>query len=75
MALTAVVTMFITAFVSQYGKGFMKNIPFLFGLLGGYVMALIITACGVKLVDFSAFNNLTWYPDLTFLKWQASDWS
>lgn len=75
MALTAVVTMFITAFVSHYGKGFMKNIPFLFGLLGGYIMALIITACGVKLIDFSAFSNLTWYPDLTFLKWKASDWS
>lgn len=73
--LIAIATMIITAVVSHYGKGFMKNIPFLFGILGGYLIALIFTWCGVKIVDFSSFNNMTWYPDLTFLKWQSSDWS
>ena len=73
--LIAVATMLITAVVSHYGKGFMKNIPFLFGILGGYIIALIFTWCGVKVVDFSSFNNMQWYPDLTFLKWQSSDWS
>lgn len=73
--LIAIATMFITAAVSHYGKGFMKNIPFLFGILGGYLIALIFTLCGVKIIDFSSFNNMTWYPDLTFLKWQSSDWS
>ena len=73
--LIAIATMLITAVVSHYGKGFMKNIPFLFGIVGGYIIALIFTWCGVKVVDFSSFNNMQWYPDLTFLKWQSSDWS
>ena len=66
--LIAIATMLITAAASQYGKGFMKNIPFLFGLAGGYIIALIVTACGIKVVDFSPFENMTWYPDLTFLQ-------
>ena len=73
--LIAVATMLITAVASHYGKGFMKNIPFLFGILGGYIIALIFTWCGIKVIDFSSFNNMQWYPDLTFLKWQSSDWS
>ena len=73
--LIAIATMIITAVVSHYGKGFMKNIPFLFGILGGYLIALIFTWCGIKIVNFDSFNNMTWYPDLTFLKWQSSDWS
>ena len=73
--LIAIATMLITAVVSHYGKGFMKNIPFLFGILGGYIIALIFTWCGIKVVDFSSFNNMQWYPDLTFLKWQSGDWS
>ena len=73
--LIAVATMLITAVVSHYGKGFMKNIPFLFGILGGYIISLIFTWCGIKVIDFSSFNNMQWYPDLTFLKWQSSDWS
>ena len=73
--LIAIATMLITAVVSHYGKGFMKNIPFLFGIVGGYIIALIFTWCGVKVVDFSSFNNMQWYPDLTFLKWQSGDWS
>lgn len=73
--LIAIATMLITAIVSHYGKGFMKNIPFLFGIIGGYIIALIFTWCGIKVVDFSSFNNMQWYPDLTFLKWQSSDWS
>ena len=73
--LIAIATMLITAVVSHYGRGFMKNIPFLFGIVGGYIIALIFTWCGIKVVDFSSFNNMQWYPDLTFLKWQSSDWS
>lgn len=73
--LIAIVTMFITAIVARYGKGFISNIPFLFGIVGGYVIALITTACGYKVVDFDAFKNMSWYPDLTFLKWRTSDWS
>ena len=76
MVVCALVTMFTTAAVSHYGKGFIKNIPFLFGLLAGYLLALVFTLTGAaKLIDFSPFQHMTWYPDLVFLKWSASDWS
>ena len=73
--LIAIATMLIVAVVSHYGKGFIKNIPFLFGLLGGYIIALIITLCGKPIIDFSKFNNIQWFPDLIFLQWKSSDWS
>lgn len=71
----AIVVMLIVAVVSRYGKGFMKNIPFLFGIAGGYIICLILYACGIKLIDFSSFSNMQWYPDFAFLHWRASDWS
>lgn len=64
----AITTMLIVAVVSHYGKGFMKNIPFLFGLLGGYIIALIITLCGKPIIDFNQFNNIKWVPELSFLE-------
>lgn len=73
--LIAIATMLIVAVVSHYGKGFMKNIPFLFGLLGGYIIALIITLCGKPIIDFNQFNNIKWVPELSFLEWKSSDWS
>lgn len=76
MVVCALVTMFTTAAVSHYGKGFIKNIPFLFGLLAGYLLALVLTLTGAaKLIDFSPFQHMTWYPDLVFLQWSGSDWS
>lgn len=57
--LIAIATMFITAIVARYGKGFISNIPFLFGIMGGYVIALITTACGYKVVNFDAFKNMS----------------
>lgn len=72
----AIITMLIIAVVSYYGKGFMKNIPFLSGILGGYIVALICYACGyTNIIDFSGFSNMKWYPDLTLLQWKTSDWS
>ena len=74
--LIAIVTMLIVAIVAHYGKGFMKNIPFLFGIIGGYLFCLICYWCGMKnLIDFSGFERLQWYPDITFLQWRATDWS
>jgi uracil permease len=65
--LVAIATMFITALTSIYGKGFLKNIPFLIGIIGGYVISVILFACGMKeMVDFSAFKNMQWYPDMPF---------
>ena len=72
----AIIVMLIIAVSSHYFKGFLKTIPFLIGLACGYVLALIVTAIGwASLVSFESFNQLQWYPDLTFLKWQAGDFS
>lgn len=73
--LVAIITMLTTALVSHYGKGFMKNVPFLFGIAVGFLVALIFTWCGHPMVSFAAFENMQWYPDLTFLQWRAADWS
>ena len=74
--LIAIFTMLITAIVSKYGKGFIKNIPFLFGIVGGYLLSLILTlTTNLDIVNFEAFSNMQWYPDLTFLQWNTSDWS
>ncbi len=72
----AILTMLIVAVSSHYFKGFLKTIPFLFGLLGGYLISLLVTELGwASIIDFSKFNPDTWswYPDLTFLKWDFSN--
>ena len=72
----AILTMIVVAVSSHYFKGFLKTIPFLFGLSFGYIISLIVTECGwANIIDFSYFNpsNWKWYPDLTFLKWHLDD--
>lgn len=71
----AVATMIVIAVSSHYFKGFLKTIPFLIGLVFGYVMCLILDLCGVNMIDWSVFKSIQWYPDLAFLHWRASDFS
>lgn len=76
--LLAIFTMFIIAVSSHYFKGFLKTIPFLIGLLSGYIVALILTVAKVhQFIDFELFNpeHWRWYPDITFLKWVKDDFS
>ena len=73
--IVALITMFSVALVSHYFKGFWKTIPFLLGLLIGYIVSVILTVTGIApIVDFSVFKNLTVFnmPDFTFLKWDFS---
>ena len=80
--LIAITTMIITAIVSHYGKGFMKNIPFLFGIAGGYILTIILqfsipyfsTNTDNALISFKAFNNLKWYPDVPFIHQEYFVW-
>ena len=64
-----------TILFSVYGKKLFKMIPFIFGILIGYVVALIFTgigaACknpGMQIVNFSLFKEMQWLPDFTFVK-------
>lgn len=70
-------TLAITALISHYGKGFIKNLPFLFSILIVYAFAAILTVCGVPIIDFSIFNNvkLIQIPDFAFMHFTAFDWS
>lgn len=61
-------TLLITALISHYGKGFIKNLPFLFAILVVYGISVVLTICGIPLVDFSVFQNIRFIqmPDFTF---------
>jgi uracil permease len=71
----AVATMIVIAVSSHYFKGFLKTIPFLIGLVFGYIVCLILNLCGVNIIDWSVFENIKWYPDLAFLHWRSADFS
>ena len=73
--LCALVTFIVTIVCSVYGKKFLRMIPFIIGILSGYVLAAIFTAIGtacdvnaLKIIDFSLFKSMEWYPDFTFLQ-------
>lgn len=66
--LCGLVTLFTTIACSVYGKKFLKMIPFVIGILAGYVVATIFTLCGIKIVDFSKFTSMQWYPDFSFIE-------
>lgn len=73
--LVAIATMLVIAFTSHFFKGFLKTIPFLIGLLFGYILSIILTLTDVvNLIDFSQFKgiNLFAIPDFTFKYWNFS---
>ena len=70
-------TLLITALISHYGKGFIKNLPFLVAILIVYAFAAILTVCGIPIIDFSVFKGVSLFqvPDFAFLHFGAWDWS
>ena len=52
------VTLFTVIICSIYGKKMAKLIPFVIGIGAGYIVSLIFTLCGVKIIDFTPFHNL-----------------
>ncbi|MBR3576867.1 MAG: uracil-xanthine permease [Clostridia bacterium] len=68
------VTLAVVIICSVYGKKMTKLIPFIIGIVAGYALAAILTAIGnatgnqaLMIIDFSAFANMKWYPDFTFV--------
>ena len=55
-ALVAVVTFLIAALINTKGKGFLRIIPFLFAIIGGYLFALTL-----DLVDFTPVLKANWF--------------
>ncbi len=72
------VTVAVIVICSVYGKKMFKMIPFVIGILSGYVLAAIFTAFSyiegaevMRIIDFSSFKQLgtakAWYPDFAFI--------
>ena len=66
--------MFVIAIVSHYSKKTFKTLPFLSGVIAGYVLSLIMTGLGyatnvdaLKLIDFAIFNRIDWLPDFSIV--------
>ena len=71
----ALVTLAVVMLCSVYGKKMSKLIPFVIGILAGYVVATIFTLIGnatgneaLQIVNWSGFQSMQWVPDFTFLK-------
>ncbi len=83
--LCGLVTLAVTIVCSVYGKKLMKMIPFILGILAGYLVAAIFTGIGyaasvdaLKVIDFSQFSTLknasAWYPDFAFIHAFSGDY-
>lgn len=78
-----IVTLATTVVCSVYGKKLMKMIPFVIGILAGYVVAAIFTAFSyipgaesMRIIDFGYYfniKNIEWYPDFAFVKLFGGD--
>lgn len=73
--LCGLITLGVTIACSVYGKKMVKMIPFILGILAGYVTATIFTVIGhvanidaFLVVDFAKFKSMQWYPDFAFLQ-------
>ncbi|MBR5314602.1 MAG: uracil-xanthine permease [Clostridia bacterium] len=72
-----IVTMFAIFAFSVYGKKMAKLIPFILGILVGYVVASIFTVIGIltdnvalQVINFAAFKDMQIFavPDFTFVQ-------
>lgn len=73
--LCGLITLAVTMLCSTYGKKMVKMIPFIIGIVAGYAVAAIFTVIGkaagveaLQVINFSAFENMQWLPDFTFLE-------
>ena len=74
----ACVTVLLVAFIAIKGKGFLKIIPFLLGIIGGYLVALSLNWIGEpNLFDFTKLGEVVsnpkeWFalPSLILLGWK-----
>jgi len=71
------VTLAVTMICSVYGKKTIKMIPFIIGILAGYVVATLFTVIGIltsntalQVMDFSVFSGMKIFsvPEFTFIE-------
>ena len=68
------VTLAVVIVCSVYGKKMMKMIPFIIGIVAGYLTATIFTLIGtfadipeLMIINFGAFKSMQWLPDFAFI--------
>lgn len=68
------ITLFTVIICSVFGKKLLKMIPFIIGILAGYIVATLFTVVGhlfdvesFKIINFAVFKNIQWIPDFTFI--------
>ena len=73
--LCALVTLATVVLCSVYGKKMMKMIPFILGILAGYLVATIFTVIGeitdksqLIIINFRLFKDMAWLPEFSFVK-------
>ena len=71
IGLTALI---VSIVCSVYGKGFIRLIPLMCGIVFAYLLALVFTLIGnaaqidaFKIINFTPFKNIQWVPDFSFL--------
>lgn len=72
--LVAIATMIVIALTSHYFKGFLKTIPFLIGLVFGFIVCLVIEiafpAASFGIInELSQINGFFRLPEFAFLRW------
>ena len=72
-----IITLLAIFVFSVYGKGMIKLIPFVLGILVGYIVASIFTVIGIatdnvalQVINFAAFKDMQIFaiPDFTFIE-------
>lgn len=74
--LCGLVTLFVTIACSVFGKKMLKMIPFIIGILSGYIVALVFSAIGfstentaLQIINLDLFKEAFshWVPEFTFV--------
>ena len=71
----ALVTLCTVILCSVFAKKTIKTIPFIMGILAGYVLATIFTLIGkgadnasMQLISWEGFKHMQWFPDFAFIE-------
>ena len=59
----------VTVWASVKGPKWMRMIPFIIGIGAAYIVGLVLTFCGVPIINVAAFDNMQFFklPEFTFL--------
>ena len=59
----------VTVWASVKGPKWMRMIPFIIGIGAAYIVGLVLTFCGVPIINVAAYDNMQFFklPEFTFL--------